>query len=251
MMRRTWLTWFARPLVAVAVLAVWIAYVEIAAPPSYFFPHPVAVFNAFKKIVAGGVLLTHGLATLQAALGGFALGACTAFIIGGAISRSVVIEQILRPYLIASQTTPIIVLAPLFLVWFGFGLLSKLMIAAILCFFPVLVNVVSGLRSYSADELKLFRSMRASRWQQLIHLEVPSALPFIFAGLRIASVLCVIGAVVGEFVGARAGLGYLALTSAGNLETETVFVSVFVLMALGLSLYGLVTLVERRLLFWN
>lgn len=246
-----WLSWIARPLVAVGVLAAWIAYVEIAQPPSFFFPHPTEVLSAFVKILSGGVLLRHGLATLQAALGGFALGACAAFVIGGAISRSALVERILRPYLIASQTTPIIVLAPLFLVWFGFGLASKLMIAAILCFFPVLVNVVSGLRSFSADELKLFRSMRASRWQQLVYLEVPSALPFIFAGLRIASVLCVIGAVVGEFVGARAGLGYLALTAAGNLETETVFVAVFVLMALGLSLYGLVTIVERRVLFWR
>lgn len=243
--------WIARPAVAVAIIGLWIAYVDIGDLPSYFLPHPVDVLRSFSRLIVSGEIWPHVAATAAEALLGFLLGTSSAVAMGTLISRSPFVESTIRPYIIASQTTPIIVLAPLFLVWFGFGLLPKVLIAAIVCFFPLLVNVMAGLSSVSETERRLFRSLEASRWQTFIYLEVPRALPFIFAGLRITCVLSIIGAVVGEFVGARAGLGYLALTAAGNLQTEVLFSAVIALMILGVSFYTLVGLLERKLLFWN
>ncbi len=133
----------------------------------------------------------------------------------------------------------------------GFGLTSKVLIAALICFFPLLVNVIIGFRSVGDNEQRLFRALGASAWQTFVRLSVPSALPFIFAGLRITSILAVIGAVVGEFVGSPAGLGYLAVTAAGNLDTEVLFSAVLTLMLMGLGFYLVITLVERRVLHWH
>ena len=249
-MRQVWL-WAARPAVAVVVLGLWIGYVRLWDLPSYVLPHPADVAATFARLARSGVLARHAAFTLQAVALGFALGTTAALAIGTLISRSRFAEAVLRPYIVASQTTPTLVLAPLFLVWFGFGITSKVLIAALICFFPLLVNVIIGFRSVGENELRLFRSYRASAWQTFARLQVPAALPFIFAGLRITSILSVIGAVVGEFVGSPAGLGYLAVTSAGNLDTETLFSAVFSLMVMGLVFYLLITLVERRVLFWH
>ncbi|MGH7390370.1 MAG: ABC transporter permease [Candidatus Rokuibacteriota bacterium] len=248
---RRLLTWLARPAVAVVVLVFWIGYVVLWDLPSYVLPHPFKVVSTFAKLAAAGVLARHALFTLQAVVLGFALGTTAAIVLGTLISRSRFVEAVLRPYIVASQTTPTLVLAPLFLVWFGFGIASKVLIAALICFFPLLVNVIIGFRSVGESELRLFRALGAGAWQTFVHLQIPSALPFIFAGLRITSILAVIGAVVGEFVGSPAGLGYLAVTAAGNLDTEILFSAVFSLMLMGLAFYLLVTLVERRVLFWH
>jgi NitT/TauT family transport system permease protein len=243
--------WLARPGVAVVALGLWIGYVVWWDLPSYVLPHPFHVARTFVTLAASGVLLRHALFTVQAVVLGFALGTAAALVLGTLISRSRFVEAVVRPYIVASQTTPTLVLAPLFLVWFGFGIASKVLIAALICFFPLLINVIIGFRSVGESELRLFRSLRASAWQTFVHLQVPSALPFIFAGLRITTILSVIGAVVGEFVGSPAGLGYLAVTAAGNLDTEILFSAVFSLMLMGLVFYLLVTLVERRVLFWH
>jgi NitT/TauT family transport system permease protein len=249
--RRRWIVWIARPAVAVVVIALWIGYVELWDLPTYFLPHPFKVVGTFARLASSGILLKHALFTLQAVVFGFLLGTTAAIVLGTLISRSRVVEAVLRPYLVASQTTPTLVLAPLFLVWFGFGVTSKVLIAAIICFFPLLVNVIVGFRSVGDHELRLFRSYRAGAWQTFVHLQIPSALPFIFAGLRITSILSVIGAVVGEFVGSPAGLGYLAVTSAGNLDTDVLFSAVLSLMIMGISFYLLITAAERKLLFWH
>jgi NitT/TauT family transport system permease protein len=248
---RRWIVWIARPAVAVVVIALWIAYIELLDLPGYFLPHPATVLRTFVRLASSGLLLKHAVFTLQAVVLGFLLGTTAAIVLGTLISRSRAVEAVLRPYIVASQTTPTLVLAPLFLVWFGFGITSKVLIAALICFFPLLVNVIVGFRSVGDHELRLFRSYRAGAWQTFVHLQVPSALPFIFAGLRITSILSVIGAVVGEFVGSPAGLGYLAVTSAGNLDTDVLFSAVLSLMLMGISFYLLITAVERKLLFWH
>ena len=248
---RRLLLWTARPAVAVVVLALWIGYITVRDLPAYVLPHPAEVVRTFVKLARQGLLLRHAAFTAQAVLLGFALGTAAALVLGTLISRSRFVEATLRPYIVASQTTPTLVLAPLFLVWFGFGLTSKVLIAALICFFPLLVNVIIGFRSVGESERRLFRALGASGWQTFARLQVPSALPFIFAGLRITSILAVIGAVVGEFVGSPAGLGYLAVTAAGNLETEVLFSAVLSLMLMGLSFYLLITLVERRVLHWH
>jgi NitT/TauT family transport system permease protein len=241
----------ARPLVAVVLIAIWIAYIELWKIPDFVLPHPKSVALALWQQLRSGDVLPHFFATAQEAGLGFLLGTTMALLVGTLISRSRFAEEVLRPYIIASQTTPMVVLAPLFLMWFGFGLMPKVLIAGIITFFPLLVNVMAGLRSVNPTERRLFQSLKASGWQMFIHLEIPSALPFIFAGLRITVVLAVIGAVVGEFVGARAGLGYLAVTAAGNMDTSMLFVAVALLMAMGLTLYLIVLRLERSILFWR
>jgi NitT/TauT family transport system permease protein len=241
----------ARPLVAVLLLAVWIGYIELAKIPAFVLPHPRDVAISLYQQLRSGDVLPHLAATAQEAGLGFLLGTSMALLVGTLISRSRFAEEVLRPYIIASQTTPMVVLAPLFLMWFGFGLMPKVLIAGIITFFPLLVNVMAGLRSVNPTERRLFQSLKASPWQTFIHLEIPSALPFIFAGLRITVVLSVIGSVVGEFVGARAGLGYLAVTAAGNMDTSLLFVAVVLLMAMGLTLYVIVLRLEKHVLFWR
>jgi NitT/TauT family transport system permease protein len=248
--RSLWL-WLARPAVAVAALGAWTAYVEIWRLPVYVLPHPAKVATTLVRLALSGVLARHALFTLRAAVLGFALGTLAALVLGTLISRSRFVEATLRPYIVATQTTPTLVLAPLFLVWFGFGITSKVLIAALICFFPLLVNVIVGFRSVGESELRLFRAYRAGGWQTFVHLQLPSALPFVFAGLRVTSILCVIGAVVGEFVGSQAGLGYLAVTSAGNLDMDILLSAVVVLMMMGLGLHVLVAAAERKLLFWH
>lgn len=245
-----WL-WLARPAFGIAVIAIWAGYVTILDVPSYFLPHPFDVARELVSFVGTGRVWPHLFATVTEAGLGFLLGSIAALCTGVLISRSPFLEDVLRPYVIASQTTPIIVIAPLFLVWFGFGLLSKVLIAALICFFPVLVNVMAGLGAVSETERRLFRSLEANPWQLFSMLEVRRALPFIFAGLRVACILSIIGAVVGEFVGAHAGLGYVALTAAGNLQTELLFVAVIILMLVGITFYNLIVHLQKRIIFWE
>lgn len=250
-MRSLLALWLARLAVAVIFFALWIGYIRIRNIPSFVLPHPADVGMKLVQQVRSGAIFPHLLATAQEASLGFFTGSLLAIVIGALISRSRFAEDVLRPYIITTQTTPMVVLAPLFLVWFGFGILPKMLIASIICFFPLLVNVMAGLGAISNTERQLFRSLKASPLQTFWWLEIPRALPYIFAGLRITVVLSVIGSVVGEFVGARAGLGYLAMTAAGNMDTELLFVAVFMLMAMGLSLYLIVVEIELRVLFWR
>jgi NitT/TauT family transport system permease protein len=155
------------------------------------------------------------------------------------------------PYIVASQSVPLVAIAPLLIIWFGPGLLSKVLICALIVFFPVLVNTVVGLRSVPEELQDLMRSLQATRWQTIRLLEVPAALPVFLGGLRIGATLAVIGAVVGEFVGSDRGLGFLINVGRGQYDTTLVFVAVFTLIALAVSLYGMVVLLESRLLSWR
>jgi NitT/TauT family transport system permease protein len=156
----------------------------------------------------------------------------------------------LSPYIVASQSVPIVAIAPLLVIWFGPGLFSKVLICALIVFFPVLVNTIVGLRSVPEELHDLMRSLQATRLQTIRFLEIPAALPVFLGGLRIGATLSVIGAVVGEFVGSDRGLGFLINIGRGQYDTALVFVAVFSLIVLALSLYGLVLLIETRLLSW-
>jgi NitT/TauT family transport system permease protein len=174
-----------------------------------------------------------------------------ATLLGYLLAKSPQVERLLAPYIVASQSVPVVAIAPLLVIWFGPGLLSKVLICALIVFFPVLVNIVVGLRSVSKDLRDLMRSLRATRWQMLVHLEIPAALPVLLGGLRIGATLSVIGAVVGEYVGADRGLGFLITGGRGQYDTALVFVAIFALVAMALTLYGLVVHLENRLLAWN
>jgi NitT/TauT family transport system permease protein len=219
--------------------------------PAFMLPSPQAVGSRFLKALIDGSLIYHTWVTLNEVLGGLALGLFVATFLGYLLAKSSTFERLLAPYIVASQSVPIVAIAPLLIIWFGPGRLSKLFISALIVFFPILVNTIVGVRSVPEDLRDLMRSLRATRWQIFTKLEVPAAMPVLFGGLKIGATLSVIGAVVGEFVGSDEGLGFLINVGRGIYDTALVFVVVFDLIGMALTLYGVVVLIERRFLAWR
>jgi NitT/TauT family transport system permease protein len=219
--------------------------------PAFILPSPSSVLHRLAQAVSDGTLARHGWVTLQEVLAGLGLGLAVATALGYIVAKSRAAERVLAPYIIASQAIPIVAIAPLLVIWFGPGRLSKILICALIVFFPVLVNTVVGVRSVPEDLRDLMRSLRATRWQTFLHLEAPAAMPVLLGGLKIGATLSVIGAVVGEFVGADEGLGFLVNVGRGLYDTALVFVAVLALIVLAMSLYGLVAALERRVLVWH
>jgi NitT/TauT family transport system permease protein len=245
------LRWLALPLSLAAGLLAWEAVVRLNHFPAFILPLPGAVWQRFLVVLTDGRLLWHSGITLGEMLAGLALGTVTASTLGYLIAKSPGLERALTPYVVASQAVPIVAVAPLLVIWFGVGLSSKVLICALIVFFPILINTVLGLRSAEPELRDLMRSLRATRWQTLAKLDVPAALPTWLAGLKVGATLAVIGAVVGEFVGADRGLGFLISFGRGQYDTALVFVAVAALVVIALGLYGTVSLLERRLLRWR
>ncbi len=239
------------PLAVILVLVLWEGLVRLTGLPAFILPSPLAVAERFLRSVTDGSLVRHTGVTLFEILLGLLSGAFSAILVGYAVAKSRLFERIASPFLVASQAVPIVAIAPLLIIWFGQGMLSKVLICALIVFFPVLVNTVVGLRAVPRSLNELMRSLRASRWQMLCQLEIPSALPIFLGGLRIGATLSVIGAIVGEFVGADKGLGFLINVGRGQYDTALVFVAVFTLVGLALGLYGIVIYLEHRLLAWQ
>lgn len=235
----------------IALLVIWHWSVIAFDIKPYLLPTPVAVAETFIASILDGSFLRHGWVTLQEVLYGFVGGSIVAIILAIAVARWKVVERTLYPLIVALQTIPKVALAPIIVTWLGFGMGSKVLTAGLLAFFPVLVNAITGLLAGDRDRMDLMRSLQASPWQELRYVRLPSALPYIFAGLRIAIVFSVIGAIVGEFVGAEAGLGYLIRASQTNLDAATTFAVIVVLSMMGLVLHSLVKFAERRLVFWQ
>jgi NitT/TauT family transport system permease protein len=233
------------------LLLVWQLVTWLGSFPTFILPTPVQVGIRFGQAVLDGSLLRNTAVTLVEVLLGLALGISVATVLGYLLARSLRLERLLSPFIVASQSIPIVAIAPLLVIWFGPGLSSKVLVCALIVFFPVLVNTVVGVRSVPEDLRDLMRSLQATRWQTLKNLELPAALPVFLGGLRIGATLAVIGAVVGEFVGAKSGLGFLVNVGRGVYDTALVFVAVFSLIAMALILYGLVALIEKRLLRWQ
>jgi NitT/TauT family transport system permease protein len=241
----------AVPLSLLAGLLVWEAVVRLSQLPAFILPAPAAVGRRLLEVLEGGWLLWHASITLGEVLGGLALGLAAASVLGYGVARSPALERVLTPYIVASQAMPIVAIAPLLVLWFGVGLRSKVLICALIVFFPILINTVVGLRSVEPDLRDLLRTLRASRWQTFAKLEVPSALPVWLGGVRVGATLAVIGAVVGEFVGADRGLGFLINFGRGQYDTALVLVAAGTLVVMALALYGAVAACERALLAWR
>ena len=240
------------PVVAIVLaLAAWELFARASGLPQFILPPPSAVADRFGRALTDGSLLRHTAVTLSEVLAGLALGVTVASVLGYALAKSAALERALSPYVVASQSIPIVAIAPLLVIWFGPGRISKVLICALIVFFPVLVNTVVGLRSVPRDLYDLMRSLRATRSQVFLKLEAPAAMPVLLGGLKIGGTLSVIGAVVGEFVGADQGLGFLINLGGGLYDTPLVFVAVLTLIAMALTLYGLVAALERRLLSWR
>jgi NitT/TauT family transport system permease protein len=237
-------------LLALLVLTGWEAAVWFFDVPAIMIPAPSAVFTALRTGLANGEIGAHLLVTFSEIILGFASGAAFGLISGAAIGLFPILERTIYPYLVAFQTVPKVAIAPIIVVWFGYGMASKIVITATIAFFPTLANTVVGLRAAPREQIELLIALTASRWQIFRWVRFPNALPYVFVGLDIAIVLAVIGAIVGEFVGAQAGLGYLILQREFNLDMAGVFALLVVLSALGIGLHWSVTVMQRRIVFW-
>lgn len=239
------------PLGLVFFILLWDLIVRWGQYPTFVLPSPQRVALRFWVILRDPTFGAHILVTLQEILGGLALGLTVAVLLGYALAKSPTLEHILSPYIVASQAIPIVALAPLLVIWFGVGSLSKIFVCALTLFFPVLINTIVGVRSVDPGLRDLMRSLRASPWQILRYLELPAALPVLLGGLKVGVTLSVIGAVVGEFVGADRGLGFLVNLARGLFDTPLMFVALFTLMAIALTLYLAVSWLEHSLLKWH
>lgn len=232
-------------------LLVWWIVGRLSGLPAFVLPSPGAVWRRLLAALADGSLAVHTAGTLMEILLGLLLGVVLATVIGYAVAKSRSLDRMLSPYLVASQAIPLVAIAPLLVIWFGPGMSSKVLICAMIVFFPVLVNTVVGVRAVPPALHDLMHSLHAGKVQILWKLEVPAALPVFLGGLRIGATLAVIGAVVGELVGSDRGLGFLINVGRGQYDTALVFVAVFVLIALALGLYGIVAWLEGRTLGWQ
>lgn len=239
------------PFTMAAAVLFWQLLIWLGDFPQFILPSPLLVWQRFLQVVNDGSLLRHLGITLGEIMAGLLLGVATASSLGYVLAKSRNFERLVSPYIVASQSVPVVAIAPLLVIWFGPGIVSKIIICAMIVFFPILINTIIGLRSVPEDLYDLMRSLQASKWQIFTLLEVPAALPVLLAGLRIGATLSVIGAVVGEFVGADRGLGFLINLARGQYDTPLVFVSVFSLVGLAVGLYGTVLFVENRLLTWQ
>jgi NitT/TauT family transport system permease protein len=234
----------------VAVLVGWEAVVRMFHVPVLVLPPPTAIIERLVDLITSGLIWPHFLATGTSVVVGLALGVVAGLTLGGLISMVPAFERLAYPYVVALQTVPKIAIAPLFILWFGYGVASKIVITALVCFFPMLVSVMAGFHSTDRDQVDMLKVFGADRWQTLLRLRLPSALVMIFAGLEIASVLAVIGAVVGEFVGAQEGLGYLITTLNFNLDVPGVFAVLIFLSLIGIVLHWGARFAARRCVFW-
>jgi len=240
---------FVFPLAGTAIiLLLWHYYVVLFRVPVVVLPTPMQVLQAIVE--DSKALAEEGWITALECLYGFALAMAVGIPIAVTMTYSRIANQMFYPLLVASQSIPKVAIAPILLVWFGTGIKSKLAMAFVIAFFPVVVDTATGLRSTSPELLELARSLQCSRLQTFFKIQLPSALPSIFSGAKIAVTLSVIGAVIGEFIGSNEGLGNLLLTANSQLNSPLVWAALVVLSLLGVILYGLVVLAEKLLMPW-
>ncbi len=239
------------PLVLLVILGTWQILVPALEVSELVLPTPLAILRSLWSGFYSGLYGSHALITIGEAAAGFAIAALFGLLVGAAIAQSRLAERVIYPYLVALQTIPKIAIAPLIIIWFGYGMSSKIVVSAMLAFFPVLVNVIVGLKSCDAGKLDVMRSLSASPLQIFWMLRLPNALPFVFAGLNIAVVFSLLGAIVGEFVGAQKGVGSIILQANANLDVPRIFSLLVVLSAIGLTSYVCLELLRRRILFWS
>jgi NitT/TauT family transport system permease protein len=239
------------PVFLICLLAGWEGLVHGMGIPAIVLPPPSGVAAALFDEISSTSFARNFSVTLEEIVAGFCVGSILGIVLGILIGQSNFLERTLYPYVVAFQTVPKVAIAPIVVIWFGYGLSSKIIITAMIAFFPVIANTIVGLRSAPQDQVEMLQAYTASPWQIFRMVRFPQALPFIFVGLDVAAVLAVIGAVVGEFVGAKAGLGFLILQKNLTFDMAGVFAILIVLSLIGVGLHGLVEVVRRRVLFWS
>ena len=232
-------------------LLCWQITSQVSGLATFILPPPLAVWDRFLEAVRDGSLTVDVAVTLSEVLLGLIAGVALATVLGYSVAKSRGLERVLSPYLVASQAIPIVAIAPLLVLWFGYGVFSKMLICSLIVFFPVLINTIVGIRAVPHAFYDLMNSLHASKSQILLKVEVPAALPIFLGGLRIGATLSVIGAVVGELVGANHGLGNLITRGRVSYDMPLVYVGVFMLVIMALTLYGMVSMIEKKFLQWQ
>jgi NitT/TauT family transport system permease protein len=238
-------------LLLLGVVGAWEAFVRLRGLSRLVLPGPLVVAQSFVEHLLAGYFWPHLGTTLSEILLGFLAGSLLGIGLGALVAQSALLYRVLNPYIIASQAMPKLALAPIFVVWFGFGIMPKVVITALIAFFPLFENTLTGLNEVDPDKLELFRALRATRWDTFTKLRLPNAVPYLFAGLRVAMVLSVVGAVVGEYVGANRGLGALIIAAQGTMDTPLMFAVFVLLTVVGVVLYQAVALAERYCTRWR
>jgi len=241
--------WWRPAAFLVAITLLWWLVTAQGWVKPYLIPSPGAVIHEFGT--DAGLLAHHSLVTLTETIVGFIVAAAVGLLCAVLIVYSRGVERTLYPLLLAAQVVPKIAIAPLFVVWLGFGITPKILVAVLIAFFPVVISGVAGLRSVDPELLDLAATMGANPWSSFVKIRFPGAIPHIFAGLKVAVTLAVVGAVVGEFVGANSGLGYIVMSSNGNLNTPQLFAALIAMSLIGIVLFAVLEIAERYAVPWR
>ena len=249
--RRVPLEWITTPVLVLLALAIWHSYVAGFDVSPFILPRPGAVIDAWRELLVTRSTLWHSWATIYETLAGFGFALVAGVVLGAVLGKIPWLERTLNPFIVASQVVPKVALVPLFVVWFGFGPTTKILLAAVLAFFPIFTNTLLGVKSVDLGHRDVMTSLNTSRFQRFRHLELPSALPYIITGMEIGIVLAIIGAVVGEYLGGNRGLGYLLIAKMNAYETDMLFAVLIHLTVIGFAFYLSVGVLRRFVIPWH
>jgi NitT/TauT family transport system permease protein len=244
---------YHKPLLVVAFFTLWQLLVMLFNIKEYIIPSPISIFARLfvPEMASNYHWLKHIKATLVEIFFGFAITAFLGIFLALVISWSNLFRQIITPLLTFFNSIPKIAMAPLFILWFGYGIIPNILIAFLIAFFPVVINTTTGLNAVEEDLLDLVRYLHARKWQVFIKIRFPNSLPYIFSGLKISSTLCVVGAIVGEFIASNQGLGYLLKDSQASIDTPPMFAGLLLISLLGIGLFGILATCERMIMPWQ
>ncbi|GGM81830.1 ABC transporter permease [Thermopolyspora flexuosa] len=243
--------WITTPLLFLAFLGAWKAYTVVFNVGPLMLPPPEQVGEAMVQLLQGQVIYDAMKVTLYETIAGFLLAAVVGIALGIIFGKARNLEKVLSPFLVATQVVPKVAIVPLFLLWFGFGSTSKVVMAAIIAFFVMMQNTILGIRSIDPGHRDLMRVIQAPWWKRVISLDIPSALPYVLTGIELGIVFAITGAVVGEYLGGDEGLGALAVTMLSGLRTDMLFAVVIVMTVLGFLLYAITAAIRRFAIPWH
>lgn len=245
------LPWISTPAILLVFFVVWDLMVRFNDMSELVLPRPMTVFAALGELVVDAETWGHVGTSVTEILAGFLIALVVGVTVGAILGKLPWLEKSLRPLIVASQVVPKVALIPLFVIWFGFGMAPKIIISALLAFFPIMLNAQLGVRSVESGHREVMRSINASRWQTFKHLEMKSTLPYVFTGMEVGIVLAIIGAIVGEYLGGNEGLGYLVVRTLNDLDAPALFAVIILLSAIGLVLYFIVSGLKRVFIPWH
>ena len=245
------LPWIVTPTLVVAIILTWHLIVTIGQVNPFLFPPPSAVGEKFVGLIVGCTVWSHTLTTLIEILAGFGIAVVTGVVVGVVLGKLPWLEASIRPLIVITQVAPKVAFIPLFVIWFGFGITSKIWLSALLAFFPIMLNMLLGVRSVEQGHREVMRSLNASRGQTLLQLEMRSVQPYLFAGMEVGIVLATTGAIVAEYIAGNQGLGFLVVSSMTQLDAALTFALILWLSLIGLGLYLIVNELKRFFIPWH